>query len=168
MAGTGPCPKQSVLGVGGGDRDHICIGGGIERRRFRSGIADGGDHHNALRDCGGDTAFDQRILRTGEAHIDDLRAVRRCVIQSLQDHVRGAFAPFGAAPEARIAKIRAAGALPISRACDTIAPAMPVPWTCGPSLLPSASKLSEMVLASSGCLASMPESITAIVPFIPR
>jgi len=31
-----------------------------------------------------------------------------------------------------------AGALPISSACAAIAPATPVPWTCGPSLLPSA------------------------------
>ena len=35
-------------------------------------------------------AFDQRIVRTGEAHIDDLCAVRRRVIECLQDHERRA------------------------------------------------------------------------------
>ena len=66
-------------------------------------------------------------------------------------------APFDPAPNARIASSLASGALPISLACATIAPAMPVPWTCGPSLLPSASKVSATELASSGCLASTPE-----------
>ena len=56
-----------------------------------AGIAGGGDHHDALGGQRGDPAFNQGILRTGEAHIDDLCAVRRCVIQSLQDHERRAF-----------------------------------------------------------------------------
>src|SRR5947207_4534201 len=76
-------------------------------------------------------------------------------------------APLDEEAKARIARMRASGALPISRACAAIAPAIPVPWTCGPSLLPSASKLSAMVLASSGWLMSMPESITATVTFMP-
>ena len=73
----------------------------------------------------------------------------------------------GAMPKALIAKILAAGALPISRACDTSAPATPVPWACGPSLLPSASKESVIAFANSGCLRSIPESITATVTLAP-
>src|SRR3954453_19073092 len=38
---------------------------------------------------------------------------------------------------------------------------------CGPSALPSASKLSAMELASSGCRTSMPESMTATVTLAP-
>ena len=67
----------------------------------------------------GDPRSINAILRTGKAHIDDLRAVRRRVIESLQDHKRSAFrAVLHALPKARIAKICAAGALPINRACD--------------------------------------------------
>ena len=55
----------------------------------------------------------------------------------------------------------------MSRACAAIAPAIPVPWTCAPSLLPSASKLSTTELESSGWLASIPESMTATRILVP-
>lgn len=42
-----------------------------------------------------------------------------------------------------MAMMRASGALPIRRACATMAPAMPVPWTCGPSALPSVEMIGD-------------------------
>ena len=54
-----------------------------------------------------------------------------------------------------MASARAPGAMPISRSCETIAPAMPVPWVCGLSGLPTASNRSAMPLTSSGCASSI-------------
>ena len=67
------------------------VGGGIERRRFRTGIAAGCDHHDALGGDRRDAAFDQRVLRAGKAHIDDLRAMGDGVVEALQHDERRAF-----------------------------------------------------------------------------
>ena len=72
------------------------------------------------------------------------------------------------APNARIARIRAAGATPRSCERAAIAPAIAVPWKCGRSDVPSASKLPAITPASSGCPRSTPESITATSTLLPR
>src|SRR6202790_5371133 len=55
----------------------------LEHQGDETAYISGGNHHNAPGGGGGDAAFDQRIVRTGEAHIDDLRAVRRSVVEPL-------------------------------------------------------------------------------------
>ena len=57
---------------------------------------------------------------------------------------------------------RAPGAVPSSRWCAAIAPAMPVPCACGFSGAPTASKRCATAPSRSGWVTSISESITAI------
>src|SRR4029079_12266743 len=49
--------KQLFLRVGAAHRNHVRIGGGIERRRFGAGIAGGGHHQDPSRRGRGDAAL---------------------------------------------------------------------------------------------------------------
>ncbi len=66
--------EQLVIGVGGSDRDHVGIGGRIERRRARPGIAGGRDQHHAFVARVLHRQLQHRIIGAGEAHIDDAGA----------------------------------------------------------------------------------------------
>jgi len=90
MVAAARTDEQLVVGIGRGHRDHVRIGGRIERGRFWSGIARGGDQNNALLGRRGKGKRKFRVARTREAHIDDARAIRDRPIDALEDGERRA------------------------------------------------------------------------------
>ena len=77
--------EQLVVDIGRGDRDHVRVRGGIERRRFRPGIAGRRYQHDTLAVGDLERAFERRIARAGEAHVDDAHAVVDGVFDALED-----------------------------------------------------------------------------------
>ncbi len=67
--------EQLICFIGGGHRDHIRIGGRIERRRFRAHVARGRDQDDALRGRIAHGELNHRVIGAGEAHIDDPRTL---------------------------------------------------------------------------------------------
>src|SRR5262245_32650504 len=91
MAAATGLLEQLVVRVRGGDRNHVGISGRIEWWRIHSRIACGGDKHDALAAGHFETAADRRIGRTGETHIDDIRAARHRPVDAFEDVEGSAF-----------------------------------------------------------------------------
>ena len=77
--------EQTVVFVGRGDGHDVRIGARIKRRRFRTGIAGGGDEQDALLAGDLQRLRERRIVRPGEAHVDDPGAVLDRVIEAADD-----------------------------------------------------------------------------------
>ena len=114
-----------------------------------------------------DRALERRIVRAGEAHVDDARALAHRPVDALQDVEGGALggrawwrrrAPRGGARRAR--RRAAAGARRSRPPCRCRGGAAS---PAGPTAL----KRCAITPCSSGCAASISESITAMVTLLP-
>ena len=85
------CVNRVSLIVGRGHRDHVRIGGRIERRRFRAHVARRRDQDDALGGRVAHRELDHRIVRAGEAHIDDACAFVDRPFDAGDDLPRGRF-----------------------------------------------------------------------------
>ena len=81
---------DAIVDIGRGHGDDGRIGGRIERRRRRPGVAGGGDQDDAALTRRGQAALDPRIARSGKAHIDDARAAGHRPLERLDDVGAGA------------------------------------------------------------------------------
>lgn len=56
---------------------HVRVSGRIERVGVRPLVAGGGHHHDVLLGDGRDSSFQNGVIRTGQAEIDDINILRR-------------------------------------------------------------------------------------------
>ena len=93
--------------------------------------------------------LEQGIGGAGKAHIDDAHGVVGRPLQALVESERRTLGDAGLSSKAVTANSSAPGAMPVSLPCDTMAPAIEVPWGCGLSLPATASKFLAMLPSRS-------------------
>ena len=83
---------QPVVGVGRGHGDDARIGGRIAVGRLRTVVAGRRDQHQAARAGAGAGRFQQIVVRSDEAHVDDAHLLAGSPVERVEDDVHGRLA----------------------------------------------------------------------------